>query len=72
MRLGKCPFCGGTPTVVTEKHFYVERQKKGFECVLIRCEDCGCDKWYHETDGKDYETAVADAADEWNRRTFYV
>ena len=71
MRLGKCPFCGGEPRIVTTEQYFYEAKATGHECILIEC-GCGCQKWYHDASDMYYETALEVAADEWNRRTFYV
>lgn len=70
-RLGNCPFCGKSVKIGTDREYYERVQPEGRECIYIECK-CGCQLWHFDTDGKDYDTAVEEAADKWNRRTFYV
>lgn len=66
-RLSPCPFCGGTPSIVTKD---VEPQGDPWYgqtlCRFVLC-DCGCSLFnrdFHETF---YEEADAIAA--WNKRS---
>lgn len=55
-----CPFCGGTEIKVHKKD---ESRKQ--ECVIIQCGQCGAQ---HYGFGKEYERAVENAIETWNRR----
>ena len=70
--LMSCPFCGSEAAVKTTRESFERHvEENGSACLVIGCNNfnkCGTEKYSFLC--TDYDTALQEATEKWNRRSY--
>ena len=70
LEIKPCPFCGGTPTLMSQDTFehLKEIGDDGKACITIECHKCQLNFYDHTHDEQDYLIRKFLVIEKWNRR----
>lgn len=70
LEIKPCPFCGGTPALMSKDYFehLKEIGDDGKACITIECHKCQLNFYDHTHDEQDYYIRAFLITEKWNRR----